>query len=449
MNMQTSEQPNRAYIAAEHLVGNLWFNLDTLPLIAGLLEPDTMRFAVGGEAAMAYSEMCRLMQSQNERLSAGALEAGLKQQGFDFGWLTKLQSRIEYESIEVLHNYAAEVNNAADLRRVQVYCAEASKAAVQPDARADAVTGDLLAKLSTNANKTAASIQHVSSVTGEIRSDLQAIEDGTAEWGASTGFPSLDKIFTLMDGDMLTIAGRPSQGKSSLARQIVFNRARDLVRAREDGQVVIFTADDTPKKTVTGLAAAIAGVDINRIRQRVATAEEKNRYAKALDTLDAMPIMVDGMSNPTADSLYYRCAMLNAQKRIRLAMVDYMQLIKDDKAHSELQEAQRAASGCKGVGHTLKFPMLVLSQLTKGVENRADKWPTPSDLMYSGEAESDVCMLVMRPEHYISRGESIDCEERDREGVALINIGKNKQGDIGMVRLQFTKEYSRFGELAE
>ena len=68
-------------------------------------------------------------------------------------------------------------------------------------------------------------------------------------------------------------------------------------------------------------------------------------------------------------------------------------------------------------------------------------------MQYSGEAESDVSMLIMRPEHYISRGESVKCDPQDREGVALVNIGKNKQGSVGMVRLGFDKVHARFYDI--
>ena len=99
---------NRAAVAADHLVGNLWFTLDAVPLIAAHLDPDVMRMIAPGPAAMAYSEMCRLMRSPSEQLSAGALEAGLRAQSFNFGWLTELQQRVSVESIDVLHQYAAQ-----------------------------------------------------------------------------------------------------------------------------------------------------------------------------------------------------------------------------------------------------------------------------------------------------------------------------------------------------
>lgn len=437
-----------AVVASEHLVGNLWFNLEYVPVMAGVIEPETLRFAVGGNAAIAYSEMCRLLR-EGVGLTAGALEAGLKLQKFDFSWLAKLQSRIAGESLKALHQYAATINNAAELKKVQMYCADASGQAQDVGAKADVIKGDLLAKLANSGAANAHGIRSVSTVVDDIEQELEQIDNGTFNFGLSTGFKSLDKVFTMQSGDLITIAGRPSQGKTSLAKQVAFNVAQGIYNRGDNEQVVIFSADDTDKKLTYGLASAISRIDLNVRRAKDCPNEIKAKFANALAYIKDLPLLIDDTTSPTVDGLYYRCAMLNAQKPIALAVMDYMQLIKDDKAMSELQEARRAASGCKGIGHTLKFPFMLISQLTKEVEKRADKWPTPSDLSYAGEAESDACLLVMRPEHYVSRGEYIECDEADKKGVALINVGKNKQGRVGMVRMQFTKEFSAFGDLAE
>lgn len=441
MNNQTD-----AIIASEHLVGNLWFNLEYVPLLAGVIEPEAMRFAVGGNASIAYSEMCRLLRD-GVGLTAGALESGLKLQGFDFNWLAKLQSRITSESLKALHGYAATINNAAELKQLQMYCGDATGKAQEDGAKAEIIKGDLLAKLA-NSGTSAHGIRSVSTVVDDIERELEQIDNGTFNFGLSTGFKSLDRVFTMQSGDLVTIAGRPSQGKTSLARQIAFNVAQGIYNRGDNERVVIFSADDTDKKLTYGLASAISRIDLNVRRDRNCPQPVKAKFANALAYIRDLPLLIDDTTNPTVDGLYYRCAMLNAQKPIALAVMDYMQLIKDDKAMSELQEARRAASGCKGIGHTLKFPFMLVSQLNKDVEKRSDRWPTPSDLAYAGEAESDACLLVMRPEHYVSRGEHIECADEDRSGVALINVGKNKQGKVGMVRMQFTKEFSAFGDLA-
>lgn len=435
---------NTSNVLADHLVGNLYYNLSYVPLIASALDTDTMRVAVGGDAAILYSEMCRLVRS-GERLTAGSLEAGLRAQRFNFDWLAKLQSRLDVESIETLHHYVAEIDNYAELLRIRQHSTEAIAAAQEPGARADVVAGDLQAKLASS-KRAGDTVEGVASITAKVSASLKDIRTGK-EYGASSGFRRLDKVFKLVDRELIVIAGRPSQGKTSLWRQIFFNRAMQLEK-EGNGQVLLFSADDSPEKLIRDLACSIAGVDINDIRSGQATTDDWNRLEWALERIGQLPMVIDGTPKPTIEQMYYRAAMLNAQKPVRLAGMDYMSLIQVDKAHSERQEAEKAATGCKGIGNTLGFPFILLSQIRKGVEDRADKWPTPSDLLYSGEAEANVCLLVMRPEHYISRGERVDCDDLDKEGVALINVGKNKSGEIGMVRLAFEKRFARFADLS-
>lgn len=436
-----------AVVAAEHLIGNLWYNLEALPLIAGRLEPDTMRYVVGGPVAIAYSEMCRLMRSDSERLSAGALENGLRKQGFDFEWLTKLQSRIASESIETLYNYTGAINNSADLRHIQANCADAIKQSQEPGARADLVTADLLRKLA-EAKRSASNVEHISVVADRVVQMLRDIQEGKIEWGVRTGFQALDRTISLVDGDLVIIAGRPSQGKTSLWSQIFINRAKRLVEDGEDGQVVMFSADDTAEKLIFSMACSEAQVNSRRIRNREAASQEFERVENAARLISALPLYVDATPSPTVESMYYRCAMLNVQRPIRLAGMDYMELVSHpDSKVTDLQKVEYAARGCKGIGNTLRFPFLMLSQLRKEVDDRRDKWPTAADVRYAGEAEADKMLLIMRPEHYLSRGETCECDAGDEEGIALVNIAKNKTGDVGMARLAFRKEYSRFYDM--
>lgn len=444
----TNETSNYALTAAEHLVGNLWYSLDALPLIVGKLQPETMRLVIGGPAAMAYSEMARLMRENKGKPSAAGLETSLRLQGFDFDWLRKLQGRLTVEGIDTLYNYAAEVNNAAALYRLRMHCADADKQAQQPSAKADAITAGLLGNLA-QASENTPEVEHASTVGERVRKRMASIKAGSFQWGASTGFKALDKIFQMSNGDLIVIAGRPSQGKSSLWRQIFYNRALSIVKNKENAQVVMFTSDDTSEKTMLGLACAIAEVDANRIKYNLASPAEWYAVESTVAHIESLPMYFDETSAPTPDSLYYRCAMLNAQCPIVLAGQDYLQLMRVPGVNDELLTVRKSAEGSKGIGRTLGFPWLALSQIGKDVEKRADKWPTPSDLLYAGEAEADVCAMIMRPEHYISRGEDIQCDEGDKEGVALINVGKNKQGDIGMVRMGFTKKFSRFDDLPE
>lgn len=438
----------RAAVAADHLVGNLWFTLDAVPLIVAHLDADVMRMIAPGPAAMAYSEMCRLMRSPSEQLSAGALEAGLRAQNFNFAWLTELQQRVSVESVDVLHQYAAEVNNAAALRKIQMQCAEATRAAQSDDARAELVAAELVTKLSVSA-QAATNVEHISQVTGRVRKRLQDVRAGNDKRGLHTGFRALDRLFSMEQGDLVVLGGRPSQGKTSLWQQVFLNVAERIVDTGDNGQVVMFSADDTSEKVTTAMACAKVLVDQKRLMNRTATDDEWDLVEQGIAHIESLPIYIDETSAPTIDTMYYRCAMLNAQKPVRLAGMDYMELIRHPKIHDDLQKVEASATGSKGIGRTLGFPFFMLSQLRKDVDNRADKWPTAADVRYAGEAEADKLLLIMRPEHYIARGESVDCDAKDREGVALVNVAKNKRGDVGLVRLAFRKEFARFADLAQ
>lgn len=438
---------DRSLVAAEHLVGNLWFNLDALPFIAARLSPDTMRLVVSGPSIVAYGEMCRLMRSPSDQLSAGLLESNLKAKNFDFAWLSTLQSRIAVEGISVLEGYANEINNAADLHRIRIACGKADRESQAEDARAEKIAADLLAEM-TKAKDSARDVVHVSVAIDELDAELNEIRAGRTEWGARTGFSAIDKIVRMVDGDLFVIGGRPSQGKTSLAQQIAVNRAKRIIADGEDGQVVYFSADDSRKKLTMKIVTTEAQVDAKRLRENIATQEEWDKYERAKETIRSLPLRIYDDSYPTVESVYYRCAMLNAQSRIRLAILDYMELVKhpDPRAH-DLAKVEHAASGLKGVGASLGFPFILLSQLRKNVEDRADKWPTASDLRYAGEAEADTVILIMRPEHYLARGDTCDYEPGDEEGVALLNIAKNKVDDVGRTRLAFVKKFSRFYDL--
>lgn len=434
----------KAVTAAEHLVGNLYFNFDALPILAGILAPDVMRYAVGGAAGIVYSEMCRLFHSE-QALSAGSLEAGLRKLNFDDKWLVGLQSRINRESLDTLTNYANDIINHADLLRVQQYSSEAIREAQEDGAKAETVKGHLLAKLSTEQH-TINSVEHTTIIGQRVRTNLEMVRSGK-RWGASTGFKSLDAIFSLVDGELIVIAGRPSQGKTSIARQIFYNRALEIAKNEEDGQVVFFSSDDTSDKFYLDLACTMAQVDSNRIKFNRATKEEWQRVEREMDIIDSIPLFIDDTPKPTIEHMYYKCAMLNAQKRVKLVGQDYAGLIRVENAKSERQEMEFAFAGVKGIGNTLRFPWVELSQITKSVEGRADKWPTPSDLMYAGEAEANICITVMRPEHYESRGESVACDEIYKKNVAMVNVGKNKGGQIGIVPMTFRAEFARFDDL--
>jgi len=433
----------RAQIAAKHLIGNLWYNLDAVPLIAGRLNPTVMRATVSGPAGIAYNEMCRMLRTGGQ-LSAGQLEANLTDVGFDFAWIQKAQADIANDGLDDLYRYVGEIQNASDLRDVKARCIQAIQSTNEPSAQADKIKADLLASMVETERKTDEA-QHVAIIADEVREEMKRIRAGEVEWGASTGLKSLDRQVRLVNGDYITIGARPSQGKTSLLRWVLYKRALELHRAGDKGCVFLFSADDTRKKIVRTLASTVASVDSKKLRNNTATNEEWQRYEDALNSLEDLPLYVDDSTGLTVEDIHYRTAMQNARTPVRLLAFDYLEKISG--SDNELSRVTSSANGCKSIGKVFDCPFLMASQLSKDTENRADKWPTSKDLKYAGEEQSDVVWTLLRPEHYISRGESIDCEEQDKIGRILVNVAKNKEGDVGMVRLGFQKEFARFYDL--
>lgn len=437
---------SRADVAAKHLIGNLWYKLDAVPLIAGRLQPDVMRRTVNGPATLAYTEMCKMLRG-GQALNAGQLEANLRESGFDFGWLQQAQRDITNDSLEDLYRYVGELQNAADLLDVKTQCIEALKQANEAGASADRIKAELLSAMTTTQTSEGGPV-HVSEIVAEVREDFQKMRDGAEEFGASTGLKTLDKFFRLVDGEYITIGGRPSQGKTSLAMWMAYSRALELQRTGENGQVLIFSMDDTRRKLIRALACTIAQVDSNRLKRKEATAEEWERVTDITYHIEDLPIYIDGGTQLTIEDIHFRAAMQKTIKPVRLIILDYIEKVKATQfKNDELLRLKYIASGYKDIGHMLGCPHIMLSQLAKGVELRADKWPTASDLKYAGEDESDVILLVNRPEHWIAKGENIDCRPEDEKGIALINVAKMKEGGVGLVRLGYKKEFARFADL--
>lgn len=281
-------------------------------------------------------------------------------------------------------------------------------------------------------------------------------EDKLLQWatgeaeGHSTGFSTLDKYFRLVDGELLTIAARPSQGKTVLGMQLAENVAKSLQMEGKTGCVAVFSAEMTGWSLVHRMAAALSGVNLHQMRTGNGTPADVVKMQEALQRIRTLPIWIDDGSAPTTKTMFERLAMLNQDVPVRMMMFDFLELGGDRAAKEDMRIGQ-IATALKDIGKALQIPVVALSQLNREVESRANKMPQLSDLRYSGVIEqvSDTVAMIMRPEYYIERGMDVSgIPQSDRSGVAYINIVKNRQGPVAMTKLAFVKTHSKFGELA-
>ena len=259
--------------------------------------------------------------------------------------------------------------------------------------------------------------------------------------GIATGFTDLDRMTSgLQEGDLIVIAGRPSMGKTSLALNIAEHVSLVLKMP-----VAIFSMEMGATQLAMRLMGSVGRLDQQKIRTGRLTNDDWERLSSALGKLNDAPIHIDETPAMNALEVRARSRRLARQYGGKLGaiIVDYLQLMQavsdGENRATEISEISRSM---KALAKELKVPILALSQLNRSLEQRPNKRPVMSDLRESGAIEQDADVIL-----FIYRDEVYNQDTQDK-GVAEIIIGKQRNGPIGMVRLAFLGENTRFENLA-
>lgn len=261
-----------------------------------------------------------------------------------------------------------------------------------------------------------------------------ASEQGPQVLGVTTGFIDLDDMTCgLQRGDLSLLAARPSVGKTALAGNIA-----EHVASADLGVVILFSLEMTARAIIERIVASRARVEGHRTRQGRFGVPEYERIGAAMADLAQLPFVIDDTSSVPVEDLARRCRRVAIRYgALRLVIVDYLQLLTTRSRHENRQQQVSFISGAlKALAKDLDVPVLALSQLSRGVEERKDKRPILSDLRESGslEQDADLVMLLHR-------------SDRDTDPAELI-VAKQRNGPVGVVKLVFTKTFARFDNLA-
>ncbi|MCC7484913.1 MAG: replicative DNA helicase [Burkholderiales bacterium] len=260
--------------------------------------------------------------------------------------------------------------------------------------------------------------------------------------GIPTGYTDLDgRTSGLQPSDLIIVAGRPSMGKTAFALNIAEYVAIDFGLP-----VAVFSMEMSGEQVAMRLVGSLARVSQHKIRTGRVEEEDWGRVTKALERLQNASIFIDdsGALNPLelrarARRLYRSCGKLG------LIVVDYLQLMSASRPDSENRatELSEISRSLKALAKELNVPIVALSQLNRGVESRTDRRPMMSDLRESGAIEQDADVIV-----FIYRDEVYHPDSPDK-GLAEIIIGKQRNGPIGMLKLTFRGEFTRFENYAD
>ena len=260
--------------------------------------------------------------------------------------------------------------------------------------------------------------------------------------GLPTGFIDFDsKTGGLRGGDLLIVAGRPSMGKSTLAINMAeYAALKDGIRA----SVAIFSLEMPAEQILTRMLSSVGSVHLGNIRSGKLSEDDWPRITSATKQLQDAKIFIDDTPALTPTELRARSRRIKREHGLDLIVVDYLQLMtvpgtKENRA-TEISEISR---GLKALAKELSCPVIALSQLNRGVEQRENKKPVMSDLRESGaiEQDADMILLIYRDEVYN--------RETPKKGVAEIDLAKHRNGEIGEIRLTFKGANSRFENYAD
>ncbi|WP_417625011.1 DnaB-like helicase C-terminal domain-containing protein [Paremcibacter congregatus] len=303
----------------------------------------------------------------------------------------------------------------------------------------------------------------------DINAGITAYRNGDIT-GVASGLTALDELLGgAQKGNVLVLAGRPSMGKTALALTLALNAAQSQ-SGGQAGAVAFFSLEMTRSELFDRLASNIADIDYAAIRKRVLNDADFKRVVDAEDRLRKLPLYIDHRPAATLARIRTECRKI-ARKAgsLKLVVIDYLQLMSGGGAFrpgDRYALITELTMQLKQLAKEIDVPVVVLSQLSRAVEQRDDKRPQLSDLRESGsiEQDADVVMFVFREEYYLERseptqktGESLDkfgeryAQWQDRfnqtRGMADIIVAKARGSRVGNARCTFVGKRQRFGNV--
>ena len=282
-------------------------------------------------------------------------------------------------------------------------------------------------------------------VKGSFGSIDQLYEQGREVTGLATHYVEFDKMTSgLQPSDLVIIAARPSMGKTAWAINIAENAA-----VRSGKVVAVFSLEMSKESLLRRMLASQALVSARNIQQGFIGRDDRQKLVDGLGRLMESKLFIDDTPGITLAEMRAKARRLKQQQgSLDLIVIDYLQLMTGSggpkKQENRTQEVSSISRGLKALAKEMKVPVVALSQLSRGSEQRTgDKKPLLSDLRESGsiEQDADVVCFIHREEYY-------DRENEDLKGKAEIIIAKQRNGPTGSVHLAYLADFTRFENLA-
>ncbi|WP_369802822.1 MULTISPECIES: replicative DNA helicase [Sporosarcina] len=334
--------------------------------------------------------------------------------------------------------YANIVEEKALLRRLIRVATDIVEDGYTREDEVEALLGEAEKKMMEVSNrKNAGDFRHIKDVLVETYDNIELLHTRKGDvTGIPTGFRDLDQITAgFQRNDLIIVAARPSVGKTAFALNVAQN-----VATKTDENVAIFSLEMGAEQLVMRMLCAEGNIDAQVLRTGNLEADDWRKLTMAMGSLSNAGIFIDDSPGIRINEIRSKCRRLQQEHGLGMIMIDYLQLIMGSGRGSDnrQQEVSEISRSLKALARELKIPVIALSQLSRGVEQRQDKRPMMSDLRESGsiEQDADIVSFLYREDYYD--------KETEMQNMIEIIIAKQRNGPTGTVTLAFAKEYNKF-----
>lgn len=279
--------------------------------------------------------------------------------------------------------------------------------------------------------------KHVKDVLVQTYENVEKLQNRKGDiTGIPTGFRDLDCLTAgFQRGDLIIVAARPSVGKTAFALNVA-----QAVGTQTTENVAIFSLEMGADQLVMRMLCAEGNIDAQVLRTGALTTEDWRKLTMAMGSLSHAGIYIDDAAGVRVNEIRAKCRRLKQESGLGMILIDYLQLIQGSgsSGQNRQQEVSEISRSLKALARELEVPVIALSQLSRGVEQRQDKRPMMSDLRESGsiEQDADIVAFLYREDYY-------DKETEDANTIEII-VAKQRNGPTDTVKLAFKKEFNKF-----
>jgi len=429
--------------AEQAVLGALLIDPAAAPQVVGLLQPDDFFRPAHQKVFGAITELFRRGLAVDYLTVAAELERA--NQLVDVGgsaYLTELMAHTPVA--HYVEHYAGLVERASVMRRLISAAGKIAQIAWQDDAETveetiDEAEGVLFNVFKDRQRRELLSLREIMDAYFERIEDIQANRESML--GTPTGFVDLDRLLGgLQPSDLCIVAGRPGMGKTSWLLSVAANVAIETGLT-----VAVFSLEMSAEQLAQRLLASKTGISAQDLRLgRIRNDRDLELLTRAMGELAGAPLYIDDTPGISPFEVRAKVRRLVSERGVDLVIIDYLQLMQAGKrVENRVQEIGLISRSLKSLARELKVPVIAASQLSRAVENRADRRPQLSDLRESGAIEQDADIVL-----FLYRDAEAG-KETERSNITEVMVAKHRHGPTGQIELVFIGAETRFADLAK